>query len=678
MLPKTMLARATIAVLAATCAIVVVPAQPSLAAVPCEVIYNKSWQNGGGFGANLTIRNTGGPITGWTLTFTFPGNQRITDGWSAGWSQDGPNVTATSMPWNGNLGTSASTGIGFNGTYSGENRDPTNFAINGIPCNEEQPQPTPTVVVTPATISVPEGAEAMFGVRLSGPPVASLVVTPMAGAGDPDLTLCGSQLSIIFNPANWNVNQNLRLCAAEDADMLNGSRNFHFGTTQALAIEMDNDMAPLPKVDNPFAGATGYVNIDWQSRVNAQASTTADPVLAGQMRAAGQQPTAIWLDRIAAITSGRGLAGHLDAALAQDASNGPAAVVATVVLYNLPNRHCQAPSGSSELVVEGGLARYQSEFIDAIGAVLARPQYAALRVAIVVEPLSLYSDIVFQPQTQWTTLRCMESYASGVNRAGIRYAINRLSALPNTYLYVDASNSGWMGWEVNLSDAFSLYDNVLSAASGGPGYDKIHGFATNVAGYVSTEEIFLPDPRLPVGGIPILQSRWIDWNPRIDERDYARDLLAGFAARGCAGCGVLIDTSRNGWGGRSRPTSVGTSFDINTYVDQSRLDRRRHRAAWCNQAGAGLGERPTAAPLSGVDAFVWAKPPGESDGTGTPNIIDPEDPYKVYDPMCDPLRDNRYGSDGTPTGAMPGAPHFGHWFPAQFETLVRNAHPPIG
>jgi cellulose 1,4-beta-cellobiosidase len=88
--------------------------------------------------------------------------------------------------------------------------------------------------------------------------------------------------------------------------------------------------------------------------------------------------------------------------------------------------------------------------------------------------------------------------------------------------------------------------------------------------------------------------------------------------------------------------------------------------------------RPTAnTGIAGVDAFVWAKPPGESDGTGTPGIIDEDDPFKRFDPMCDPLQDNR-NEDEVRTGAMAGAPHFGRWFPAQFDALVRNAFPPIG
>ncbi|WP_117208553.1 glycoside hydrolase family 6 protein [Allorhizocola rhizosphaerae] len=667
---RRLLACAGISALVST-AVVVAPAQPAHAAVVCAVTYQKSWDNGSGFGAGVTIRNLGDPIASWTLTFTFPGNQRIVDsGWSANWRQDGPNVTATSMPWNGNLGANASTAIGFNGTYSGANTDPVDFAINGVPCSGTPRPPTP--VVTPTSVFVPEGGNAPVNVRLSGQPASNMTVLTTAGSGDTDLTVCSGG-TLLFTAANWSVPQQVRVCAAEDADSVNGTRTFSVGGVPVVATESDND-PPAAKVDNPFAGAAGYVNPDWRGQVEAQAATVPEP-LAGQMRAVGQQSTAIWLDRIGAITAGRGLAGHLDAAVAQDAANGTAPVVVSLVLYNLPNRNCQAFEGSSELTLQGGLARYRSEYIDAIAAILARPEYAALRVAVVVEPWSLYSHVVFEPPTQHTTLRCSDTHRSGVYRDGIRYAVGRLSAVSNTYLYVDISNSGWLGWETNLHDAVNLYDHVLATASGGPGYGRIHGFATNVAGYVPIEEVFLPDPRLIVSGTSIFQTRWIDWNDRVDERDYVAALLAEFATRGCVHCGMLIDTSRNGWGGPARPERVSTSTNPDTYVNESRLDRRLHRTGWCNQAGAGIGARPTAdTGIPGVDAFVWAKPPGESDGAGSPSTIDPDDPHKMSDPMCDPLMRNRY-EDEVATGALPGGPHFGRWFPAQFEQLVRNAHP---
>ena len=191
-----------------------------------------------------------------------------------------------------------------------------------------------------------------------------------------------------------------------------------------------------------------------------------------------------------------------------------------------------------------------------------------------------------------------------------------------------------------------------------------------------TEEIFLPNPMLAIGGQPLWQSRFYDFNPRFDERDYAVDLQAAFAARGCAGCGMLIDTSRNGWGGRG-PADVGQHGHRFQPVRQREPPGpAAEPVVYCNQVGAGLGARPTGTTgIAGVDAFVWVKPPGESDGVSQPGILDEENPFTVFDPMCDPAARSRYGD--TPTNAAPAAPHAGHFFPAYFAELVRNAYPPV-
>ena len=86
-----------------------VNASPAQAAVACQVTYAKQWDNGSGFGANLTINNLGDALTSWSLTFAFAGNQQASQGWSGNWTQSGQNVTVTNMPWNGNIGTGGQT-----------------------------------------------------------------------------------------------------------------------------------------------------------------------------------------------------------------------------------------------------------------------------------------------------------------------------------------------------------------------------------------------------------------------------------------------------------------------------------------------------------------------------------------------------------------------------------------
>lgn len=113
---------------------------------------------------------------------------------------------------------------------------------------------------------------------------------------------------------------------------------------------------------------------------------------------------------------------------------------------------------------------------------------------------------------------------------------------------------------------------------------------------------------------------------------------------------------------------------MDTYVDGGRIDRRIHAGNWCNQSGAGIGERPTAAPAAGLDAYVWIKPPGESDGSSKAIA---NDEGKGFDQMCDPTYGGNARNGNNPTGALPDSPLAGHWFSAQFHQLLQNAYPPL-
>jgi len=101
----------------------------------CTVSYTTSdWP--GGFTASVVLTNTGTtPWNGWTLGFTFPSGQRVTQGWSATWVQTGDQVTATSMSWNSSVAPGQSVTIGFNGSWTGSNTRPAEFTVNGGSCS---------------------------------------------------------------------------------------------------------------------------------------------------------------------------------------------------------------------------------------------------------------------------------------------------------------------------------------------------------------------------------------------------------------------------------------------------------------------------------------------------------------------------------------------------------------
>ncbi|GAA3198892.1 glycoside hydrolase family 9 protein [Dactylosporangium siamense] len=100
----------------------------------CRVAYStNSW--GTGFSGSVTVTNGGTTAwTSWTLVFTFPGDQRVTQGWSGRWSQTGSTVTVTNETWNGAVPAGGTVSLGFNGSYTGTNANPAVFTVNGTTC----------------------------------------------------------------------------------------------------------------------------------------------------------------------------------------------------------------------------------------------------------------------------------------------------------------------------------------------------------------------------------------------------------------------------------------------------------------------------------------------------------------------------------------------------------------
>ena len=80
-------------------------------------------------------------------------------------------------------------------------------------------------------------------------------------------------------------------------------------------------------------------------------------------------------------------------------------------------------------------------------------------------------------------------------------------------------------------------------------------------------------------------------------------------------------------------------------IDTSRNGRGPKGNEWCNPDGRGLGKKPTTSTgLKNVDAFLWIKRAGESDGLKT---------------ICG------QGVDGAPVA--------GQWFESYAQMLIKNA-----
>ena len=103
----------------------------------CHVGYTITNQWPGGFGASITINNTGTTaLSSWTLTWSFANGQTVTQLWNGNVAQSGSKVTVTNMSYNGSIPAGGSyNGVGFNGSWNNTtNAVPTSFAVNGTTC----------------------------------------------------------------------------------------------------------------------------------------------------------------------------------------------------------------------------------------------------------------------------------------------------------------------------------------------------------------------------------------------------------------------------------------------------------------------------------------------------------------------------------------------------------------
>jgi cellulose 1,4-beta-cellobiosidase len=331
----------------------------------------------------------------------------------------------------------------------------------------------------------------------------------------------------------------------------------------APAMPVEPATTPPAPQQNPFEGASFYVDPLYVKKV--ESSIAAAPDMAATLQKMKAFPTALWLDRIAAVEEvPRWLE---DVAKKEKALGKP--VVPVFVVYDLPNRDCSAKASHGELTLEnGGEQRYRTEFIDKIAEHFAAHQDQ--RIVAIVEPDSLPNVV-----TNLSVEKCAVS--QNLYKNSVAYAVAKLS-LPNVYLYLDAAHAGWLGWNGNRNGIGDVFKEVLEMAGG---VDRVRGFATNVSNY-----------NVLRGG----EGKKLEpTNPCPDELTYVEKLSETLTAKGIQNKGFIVDTSRNG-----------------------REGLREKWGNWCNIEGAGLGERPKLSPVPRVDAYFWVKPPGDSDGIADP------------------------------------------------------------
>ncbi len=315
--------------------------------------------------------------------------------------------------------------------------------------------------------------------------------------------------------------------------------------------------------------------------------------------------------------------------------------IPVLVAYNLPFRDCAQYSAGGAQDTASYLA-----WIDGFAAGVGSGQ-----AIVLLEPDGLGIIPWYTANTgaqEWCQPAELDPATAAADRfAQVNGAVDRLTALPSTSVYLDGTHSGWLG----VGD---IADRLHKA-----GVEKADGFFLNVSNYELSE-------RQAKYASWVSQCLWYGTNPaeggwRVGHFDYCASQYypadpADFSTWGLtdqwyvdnvtnaanppSGPDVLahavIDTSRNGQGPWTAPAG-SPSGDAQV---------------WCNPPDRGLGLRPTLSTGNPyVDAYLWVKIPGESDGECT-----------RWDPAggIDPVR----GYADPPAGA---------WFPQMALELVHNA-----
>ena len=332
--------------------------------------------------------------------------------------------------------------------------------------------------------------------------------------------------------------------------------------------------------------------------------------------------------------------------------------IPTLVAYNLPYRDCGQYSAGGA----AGTAAYEA-WIAAFASALGHSQ-----AIVILEPdgLGLIPNYVSALDgSSNCTLPIDPALPAGdaatpANRlTQLNFAVAALAKDSHASVYLDATHTAWQnvgesadrlvkagvqradGFFVNLSN----YQNTPNLAQYGTWVSECLAYATEVApGDFNgcPNQYWNGGPTNSWSGVALNNfGMWSDTATSADlDTSSINARYAGMLGTVQPTAHFVIDTSRNGQG-PWKPTA--------SYPDAQ---------DWCNPPGRGLGELPAADPVATnalLDAYLWVKTPGQSDGQctrGTGGTTDPE-----WGGIVDPAA--------------------GAWFPQQALELAQLAVPPL-
>lgn len=332
--------------------------------------------------------------------------------------------------------------------------------------------------------------------------------------------------------------------------------------------------------------------------------------------------------------------------------------VPVLVAYDIPGRDCSQYSAGGAL----DQAAYQA-WIDGLAAGIGRA-----KAVVILEP-----DALGNMPSNCGLPSSTYPFTDAERVAEIDYAVAALEKDPGTSVYLDGTHSAWQS--VGTMAQRLIEGDVQQA----------QGFFLNVSNYQ-------PDPQLTDYGTWISdciamvtdKNSWAYNQPSDCASQYYPASPGDFSTWGLttqwyaqnmgdavADTHFVIDTSRNGQG----PNNM-QAYAAAPYNQPAGVIPKLASGNWCNPPASGLGLRPTAntgVPL--LDAYLWVKIPGQSDGQ-----CDAAGGVRAWDYGA-------YTQPGWPTDAAGqqlfdplwglNDPAAGAWFPQQALQLAQEAAPPL-
>jgi endoglucanase len=357
--------------------------------------------------------------------------------------------------------------------------------------------------------------------------------------------------------------------------------------------------------------------------------------------------------------------------------------VPVLVAYNLPYRDCAQYSGGGAV----DTTAYKA-WIDGFAQGIGKD-----KAVVILEPDGLglipYNTTI-NGTAEWCKPTVTDSSGNAIPAPGaspderyaqINYAVDSIeSHAPQAAVYLDSSHSAWLG----VGEA--AYRLIKA------GVARAQGFFLNVSNYQLTANsvqfgtwvsMALAAPSgAPAWAFDSGGNFHFDWLPsQYDPAtnyavnyspDYAATVTAGiqsFMGSAVATTHFVIDTGRNGQG----PLNAAP-YALAPYNQSASVVNALNSGDWCNAFGAGAGMRPSAdTGIALLDAYLWVKIPGESDGScdivGGARAWD----FAAYNPWgLSGDAENHFD----PLWGMVD-PIAGAWFAAQGLQLAQNANPSL-